>query len=60
MQQNEQIMSNIAEHRLEMVQKAMNSRITYLKMQAEIHGLPLEDSWDEHRIREEFRKYGIP
>ena len=53
-------MSNIAEHRLEMVQKAMNSRITYLKMQAEIHGLPLEDSWDEHRIREEFRKYGIP
>lgn len=38
----------------------MRGRIKYLRQQAQVHNLPLEDDWDEARIREEFRKYGIP
>lgn len=43
-----------------MADKAAHARLNYLKQQASIHGLPLEESWDEARIRQEFRKYNIP
>lgn len=40
--------------------QACQARVIYLKKLAALHNLPLEEGWDEPRIREEFKKYGIP